>query len=375
MEEGDQPVVGSATRFRVHELEAGRTEPSHRTGDVVRREGEVVDSFPPALDEASDHPVRPKRFQQLDPHAAGPQKSGPHAFRRDVLNRLGLQAQRPVEGKAVLQPLHRNAHVVRAVGHTSCRSRYVPNDDRSTSLISPSVAFPRAADRIAGMRFALDPAARSSSRRARSTALALRALRNARRRRTCSASSFGSARYSGTLPPDSIAFRIPPRRSTSRIRSDASDSSRSVRDSMTKEPAAGSIVFATPLSWARICCVRRASRTAFSEGSERASSMLFVCRDCAPPRTAASAWIATRTALFSGCWAVSATPAVCAWNRNASDSGFVAWNRSAMIEDHRRRAARNLAISSRRSMWALRKKEICGAITSISRPRLKAASR
>ena len=144
---------------------------------------------------------------------------------------------------------------------------------------------------------------------------------------------------------------------------------------MTKEPAAGSIVFATPLSWARICCVRRASRTAFSEGSERASSMLFVCRDCAPPRTAASAWIATRTALFSGCWAVRATPAVCAWNRNASDSGFVAWNRSAMIEDHRRRAARNFAISSRRSMWALKKKEICGAITSIARPRSTAASR
>ena len=85
--------------------------------------------------------------------------------------------------------------------------------------------------------------------------------------------------------------------------------------------------------------------------------------------------MATRTALFSGCCAVSATPAVCAWNRRARDSAFFAWNRSAMIEAQRRRAARNFATSSRRSMCALKKKEICGAMASTSRPRRTAASK
>jgi hypothetical protein len=42
----------------------------------------------------------------------------------------------------------------------------------------------------------------------------------------------------------------------------------------------------------------------------------LVCSDCAPPQTAASAWIATRTTLFSGCCAVSVEPAVWAWKRS-----------------------------------------------------------
>src|SRR5437762_1026970 len=45
-----------------------------------------------------------------------------------------------------------------------------------------------------------------------------------------------------------------------------------------------------------------------------------------------------------------------------------------MIVPHRRRAARNFATSSSRSMWALKKNEICGAIESTSRPRATASS-
>src|SRR5260221_11105581 len=58
-----------------------------------------------------------------------------------------------------------------------------------------------------------------------------------------------------------------------------------------------------------ICWVRRAMVTARSEGSASTSVMLVVCRDCVPPITAARAWKATRTILFSGCWAVRLTPA------------------------------------------------------------------
>ena len=60
------------------------------------------------------------------------------------------------------------------------------------------------------------------------------------------------------------------------------------------------MVSATPDSWARICWVRRAMRTASSLGSESASSIELVCSDWQPPSTAARAWTATRTMLFCG---------------------------------------------------------------------------
>ena len=60
-----------------------------------------------------------------------------------------------------------------------------------------------------------------------------------------------------------------------------------------------------------ICCVRSASRADSSVGSDSASSLPLVCSDCAPPSTAASACMETRTTLTSGCCAVSVDPAVC----------------------------------------------------------------
>ena len=78
----------------------------------------------------------------------------------------------------------------------------------------------------------------------------------------------------------------------------------------------------TPVSWAITCWVRSAMRTASSVGSASASSKLFVCSDCVPPSTAASASIAVRTMFTSGCCAVSDTPAVWVWKRISSDRGL-----------------------------------------------------
>ena len=94
-----------------------------------------------------------------------------------------------------------------------------------------------------------------------------------------------------------------------------------------------------------------------SVGSASASSNAFVWIDCAPPATAESAWIATRTMLFSGCCAVSVEPPVCAWKRSAWAFGFVAPKRSRMISAHSRRAARNFATSWKKWLCALKKNE------------------
>jgi hypothetical protein len=46
-------------------------------------------------------------------------------------------------------------------------------------------------------------------------------------------------------------------------------------------------------------------------------------QDWVPPSTAASACIATRTMLTSGCWAVSVTPAVWVWKRSMQALGVL----------------------------------------------------
>ncbi len=128
----------------------------------------------------------------------------------------------------------------------------------------------------------------------------------------------------------------------------------------------GSIVFATPLSWANICCVLNAIRTASSVGSDSASSMEFVWTDCAPPRTAAKAWRVTLTTLPSGCWAVSVTPDVWTWNRSVLEEVFLALNLSFMSFIQILLAALNLASSSKKSLWDAKKNESWDAKSSIS---------
>ncbi len=87
-----------------------------------------------------------------------------------------------------------------------------------------------------------------------------------------------------------------------------------------------------------------------------------------PPITAASACSVTRTTLFSGCCAVSVDPPVWVWKRSSFDASFFAPNRSVMIEYHMRRAARNLATSSKKLLWAFQKNDSRGANSSTSRP-------
>ena len=120
--------------------------------------------------------------------------------------------------------------------------------------------------------------------------------------------------------------------------------------------------------------MRSAIVAARSVGSASASSNEFVCSDCAPPQIADSAWIATRTMLFSGCCAVSVEPPVCAWKRSASAFGFVAPNRSRITRAQRRRAARNFATSWKKSLCALKKKERRAPKSSGDRPASTAAA-
>ena len=68
-----------------------------------------------------------------------------------------------------------------------------------------------------------------------------------------------------------------------------------------------------------------------------------------------SAWSATRTMLFSGCWAMSVTPPVCVWKRSFIERSSWAPKRSRMICAHMRRAARNFATSWKTLLWPLKK--------------------
>jgi len=143
---------------------------------------------------------------------------------------------------------------------------------------------------------------------------------------------------------------------------------------MQYDPANGSIVSVTPVSWAIICWVRKATLTASSDGRASASSKELVCSDCVPPSTAANDWNATRMTLLIGCVAVSVHPDVWMCILIHCDRGFLVLNRCFMILAHSLRAALNLAISSRKLLWAAKKKDSLGANWSTFSPRSSADS-
>ncbi len=78
--------------------------------------------------------------------------------------------------------------------------------------------------------------------------------------------------------------------------------------------------------------------------------------------------------LLSGCWAVSETPAVWVWNRSHCARSVRAPYTSRIQRAQIRRAARNLAISSKKSMCASKKKDSPGVNCSMSRPRASPSS-
>ena len=149
----------------------------------------------------------------------------------------------------------------------------------------------------------------------------------------------------------------------------ASASSRSVSASTYHDPPSGSTTLRTPVSSAITCWVRSAICAAFSDGRASTSSSALVCNEFVPPITAASASIAVRTMLFSGCWAVSETPAVWVWNRSHCARSVFAPYTSRIQRAQMRRAARSLAISSKKSMCASKKNDSPGANVSTSSPR------
>src|SRR5207302_10953657 len=100
----------------------------------------------------------------------------------------------------------------------------------------------------------------------------------------------------------------------------------------------------------------------------------LVCSELVPPSTAAIASYAVRLMLFSTCWRVSETPAVWVWNRSIHDFGSLAPYLSRIRRAHSRRAARNLAISSKKSIWESKKKERRGGELANFSPALTEAS-
>ena len=94
-----------------------------------------------------------------------------------------------------------------------------------------------------------------------------------------------------------------------------------------------------------------------------------MCSDWVPPSTPASASIAVRAMLLCGCCAVSETPAVWVWKRISQDFSRFAPYVSRSSRAQIRRAARYFAISSKKSICALKKKLRRGAKSSTSIPR------
>ncbi len=79
--------------------------------------------------------------------------------------------------------------------------------------------------------------------------------------------------------------------------------------------------------------------------------------------------MALRAMLRCGRRAVIVTPDVCTWKRNFCAAAEVTPSSSRTKVAHIRRAARNLAISSKKSLWASRKNEMRGSAASGARPR------
>ena len=104
-------------------------------------------------------------------------------------------------------------------------------------------------------------------------------------------------------------------------------------------------------------------------GTARASSIELVCRRLGPAQDSGQRLDRHPHRVISGCWAVRVMPAVWVWKRSSQERGSLAWKVSRISRAQMRRAARYLAISSKKSMWALKKNESRGANSSTSMPR------
>ena len=110
--------------------------------------------------------------------------------------------------------------------------------------------------------------------------------------------------------PDSIALVIPPKSSTSLIKSQAFSAISSVSFSTYSEPPQGSIIFVISVSFCINNCVFLAILAAYSLGKAIASSSELVCNDCVPPSTADIASTHVLVTLLYGSCSVKLHPDV-----------------------------------------------------------------
>ena len=182
---------------------------------------------------------------------------------------------------------------------------------------------------------------------------------------------------SGTPRPGSRAAgsaRSPPPRRPARR---SSRCSRSPRPRCRGErldgrsPPSGSTVAATPDSWARTCWVRSASARGRLGGQRQRLVARVRVQRLLPPSMAASAWTRDAHDVVHRAAARSGSSPPSGRGSEASRARVLAPKRSRMIRAQSRRAARNLATSSRKSLCALKKNESRGANSSTSRPALE----
>ena len=158
-----------------------------------------------------------------------------------------------------------------------------------------------------------------------------------------------------------MAATMPPIRSMRSMYARASASIRFVSASTKYEPPSGSTTSTTPVSWAMICCVRRASVAASVVGSASASSSELVCSELVPPSTPASACSVVRTTLLYGCCAVSEHAGGLRVEAQLPASARIARRTGRASPAPRCGAPRGyFAISSKKSLCALKKNEMRG---------------
>lgn len=83
----------------------------------------MMETFPAAVDEASDHPVRRKGLQEFEADGAGPKEGDPDALGRDLLDGFRLEAEGAIAAEGRVEIPHRDPDVVGGTDHTSCLGR------------------------------------------------------------------------------------------------------------------------------------------------------------------------------------------------------------------------------------------------------------
>ena len=188
---------------------------------------------------------------------------------------------------------------------------------------------------------------------------------------TAPATSYAARSISSFWKPCSIAATVPPRSATGRSSAGVASMSGSATPPRTNRRTGRPS--ATPVSWAITCWVRRASLAALAVGraTPRRPSWCAAtgCRRARPRALAGSPGRG-----YLGLLRVQLDAGGLGGERSISERGSRAPNRSRITDAHIRRAARNLATSSR-SVVRGRRRTTAGARTRRPRCRRRSQSR